>query len=386
MSRFDFSDEEFAARRQKTRAAMIAKGLDWLVVIHPVAIRWLTGSDAKSYQEFQCLLFSAKAGPVVILTRSGEANEFRDDALVDEIIPYGGGEPDDPMAAFAEVARRHGLPGTRVGLDVPAFYLHPHHYVRLKTWLGTSLAEEVPGLVHELALVKSLREIEYIREAARLADHAMERFYGAIAAGKTELELAGEVYHDLLTHGSGLAASPINLVTGERSCYSHGAPTDRRLRAGDYGNIEFGATFKRYTATLGRQFCLGPATARMRELLELVRKASDACIAAIRPGVPAHGPHDAAKAVIAAAGLDHGRVHLSGYGLAPGFPPSWAEPLYLFGGCTTPLAEGMVVTIEPPVFLGEERLGARLIDNVLVTSTGCELLSRSSRALHVVDA
>lgn len=383
MSRFDFSEDEFADRRQKTRAAMEAAGLDWLVVIHPVAIRWLTGSDAKSYQEFQCLLISARPGPVAILTRSGEANEFRDDALVDEIHPYGGGEPDDPIEAFAFMARRYGLLSARVGLDVPGFYLHPHHYVRLKSLLGGALRAEVPSLVHSLSLVKSPRELDYIREASRLADLAMDRFFAAVAAGKSELELAGEVYHALLTTGSGLAASPINLVTGDRTCYSHGAPTDRRLVPGDNGNIEFGATFRRYTATIGRQFSLGEPTPRMHELHDLVRAASDACIAAIRPGVPAHVPHDAARAVIAAAGLDHGRVHLSGYGLAPGFPPSWAEPLYLFGGCTTPLAAGMVVTIEPPVFLGGERLGARIIDNVIITDDGCKLLSRCPRSLHV---
>jgi Xaa-Pro dipeptidase len=119
----------------------------------------------------------------------------------------------------------------------------------------------------------------------------------------------------------------------------------------------------------------------MRELHALVRRACDACIAAIRDGVPAVVPHEAAKRVIADAGLDRGRVHLSGYGLAPGFPPTWAEPIHLFGGSAYTLRAGMVVTIEPPVFLGDERLGARIIDNVLVTGDGAELLSRFSRDL-----
>ena len=207
----------------------------------------------------------------------------------------------------------------------------------------------------------------------------------SLAEGRSELEIAGEVYHALLTSGSGLAASPINLVSGERSCFSHGAPTDRRLRRGDFGNVEYGATFKRYTSTIGRQFCLGEPTPRMRELYDLVRRASDACIAEIRAGVPAVVPHEAAKRVIADAGLDHARVHLTGYGLAPGSPPTWAEPIHMFGGSTYTLQAGMVVTVEPPVFLGDERLGARIIDNVLVTNDGAELLSRFSRDLIVIE-
>jgi Xaa-Pro dipeptidase len=381
MSKHDFTTAEFADRRSRVRAAMRAAGLDWFVAIHPVSIHWLTGSDAKSYQEFQCLLISAAPGPIAVLTREGERNEFQDDALVDAIWTHGGREPEDPVAAFAKLAEKLGLGRARVGMEVPGFYLHPHHYVRLKALLGPALVAEPTDLIHDLKLVKSPAELGYIREAGRIADLAMGEFARALAPGRGELELAGEVYRALLGAGSGIAASPINIVSGERSGFSHGAPTLRKLRAGDFGSVEYGSAYKRYTSTIGRQFSVGAPTPRMRELYALVRRACDACIAAIRDGVPAVVPHEAAKRVIADAGLDRGRVHLSGYGLAPGFPPTWAEPIHLFGGSAYTLRAGMVVTIEPPVFLGDERLGARIIDNVLVTGDGAELLSRFSRDL-----
>lgn len=385
MSKHDFTADEFASRRSRVREAIGAEGLDWFIAFHPVSIRWLTGSDAKSYQEFQCLLISAKPGPICVLARDGERVEFQADALVDELHAWGGGEPEDPIAALGRVARSLRVIGSRVGIEVPGYYLHPHHYVRIKQLFGESLVAEATNLILDLTLVKSETELTYIREAARIGDIAMDRFVASLAEGRSELEIAGEVYHALLTSGSGLAASPINLVSGERSCFSHGAPIDRRLRRGDFGNVEYGATFKRYTSTIGRNFCLGSPTTRMRELHDLVRRASDACIAEIRAGVPAVVPHEAAKRVIAAAGLNHARVHLSGYGLAPGSPPTWAEPIHLFGGSPYTLQAGMVVTVEPPVFLGEERLGARIIDNVLVTQDGAELLSRTSRDLIVVE-
>jgi Xaa-Pro dipeptidase len=108
-------------------------------------------------------------------------------------------------------------------------------------------------------------------------------------------------------------------------------------------------------------------------------------MASIRDGVPATVPHDAAKAIIAQAGLEPYRVHTSGYGLGPGFPPSWAEPAHMIGDSQHVLRAGMVMTIEPPVFVGPEALGARIIDNVVVTETGAELLSRRSRDLIVAD-
>lgn len=384
MSKHDFTAEEIASRRARVREAIGTAGLDWFLAIHPVSIRWLTGSDAKSYQEFQCLLISAKPGPICVLTRDGERQEFRDDALVDELRTWGGGEPEDPIAALAQLAGSLGVKGTRVGMEVPGYYLHPHHYVQIKQLFGESRVVEATNLIHDLTLVKSETELGYIREAARIADVAMARFATSLGVGRSELEIAAEVYHALLSSGSGLAASPINLVSGERSCFSHGAPTDRKLRRGDFGNVEYGATCKRYTSTIGRQFCLGEPTARMRELYDLVRKASDACIAEIRAGVPAVVPHEAAKRVIAEAGLDRARVHLSGYGLAPGSPPTWAEPIHLFGNSAYTLQAGMVVTVEPPVFLGDECLGARIIDNVLITTDGAQLLSHFSRDLIVI--
>jgi len=384
MSKHDFSAEEFSNRRLRVRQALRAAGLDWLVVFHPVSIHWLTGSDAKSYQEFQCLLISAQPGPICVLTREGERNEFRDDALIDQLETWGGGEVEDPIAAFERLADSFKLRRSRVGIETPAYYLHPHHYVGIKAWLGDALAAEPNELIHDLKLVKSPAELAYIRQASRIADRAMQVFVEALAEGRTELELAGDVYRALLASGSGLAASPINLVSGERSCYSHGAPTERRLGRGDFGSVEYGATYRRYTSTIGRQFSIGPPSPRMRELYDVVRRAADACIAQIRAGVPATAPHEAAKQVIAEAGYDRFRVHTTGYGLAPGFPPTWGEPLHMIGGSRYTLEAGMVITVEPPVFLGDEPLGARIIDNVLVTENGAELLSQFSRELIVV--
>ncbi len=383
MSKHDFSREEFAARRAAVSRAMAERGLDWLILFHPVSIRWLTGSDAKSYQEFQCLLVPA-SGPLTIMAREGERNELQDEALVDRIETFGGGENEDAIPRFERLADELGLLRARCGMEVPAYYLHPHHYVRLRELLGSSLAAETTSLVPDLGLVKSPAELAYIRRASSIADEAMAVFAAGLRPGRSELALAGNVYGALLARGSGLAASPINLVAGARSGYSHGAPTERLLAAGDYGSVEYGATWRRYTATIGRQFSLGPPTPRMRELYDIVRRACDACIAEIRDGAPATAPHEAARRVIGAAGLEQGRVHTSGYGLAPGFPPTWGEPVHMIGGSDYVLRAGMVLSVEPPVFLGDERLGARIIDNVLVTRDGCELLSRTSRDLIVV--
>lgn len=385
MSKQDFTTEEFQRRRHLVREAMEAAGIDWLIAIHPVSIHWLTGSDAKSYQEFQCLLVPGGDGPLNILTRQGEVDEFMADALVDDVIGWGGGIVENPIDCFSTLADRLGLKTARVGIEVPAYYLHPYHYEGIKSALGDALVADASNLIHDLKLVKSPAELHYIRKAAAIADEAVNTFLTEVSVGRTELSLAGRVYESLMDRGSGLAASPMNIVSGERSCFSHGAPTERMLKRGDSVNIELGAAYRRYTATIGRQCSLGAPSTRLQHIYDVVRAAADACIAAVRDGVAATVPHEAACEVIDDAGLSAYRVHTTGYGLAPGFPPSWGEPLHLLDKSDYVLRAGMVITVEPPVFVGREQLGARIIDNVLVTVEGAELLSSTDRDLAVIE-
>lgn len=385
MSRYDFTVDEFRRRHARLAAAMQAAELDWLVVIHPASIHWLTGSEGKSYQEFQCLLFSADRGPAVAFVRAGEVSELEADSNTVRVVGWGGGVLEDPVQALAALSKEMHLIGTRIGLEVPGYYLHPYQYLALLELFGRDRVVDATALIGDARLVKSPTEIAYIREAAEFADRGMEEFRKQLRIGATELELAGRVTGTLLLNGSGIAASPINLVSGPRSAFSHGAPSTRRIRAGDTGNVEFGATSHRYTATIGRQFTLGAPAPRVRELYDVVRRASDAMLEEVRDGIPAAQVHEAARTVIGAAGFDPYRVHLSGYGIGPSFPPSWAEPLQMLDGSPHVLQAGMVVTIEPPVFIGAEGLGARIIDNVLVTETGAELLGRDLRDLIIVE-
>lgn len=327
---------------------------------------------------------SAKPGRLVMCARETDRNELEDDTLVDEVRGWNGREPADPMAGFAHLARDLRLTNARVGMEVPSWYLHPHHYLRIKAMLGDALVAEPNSLVLDLKLVKSAREQEYVRQAARIADEALGALLGRVAEGRTELELAATAFETVLSSGSGLTASTMNLVTGERCSTVLGAPTTRRVKLGDPGHVEVAAAVKRYTSTIGRVWSLGEPTKRLRDLHDVVRRASDATIAAMRDGVPATVPHEAAKRVFVEARLDRYRQHTSGYGMAAGFPPSWGEPVNLFGGNKYTLRAGMVISVEPNLFIHEEYLGVRIIDNVLITDTGAELLSERPRELVVV--
>ncbi len=384
MSKHYFPIEEFESRQQKVREAMEKVGIDLLLVIAPIHINYLIGATAKGYQEFQVLFFPLTPGPLVIQSRLPETPMLEADSLADEVRGWGGREPEDPIEVFREIMLAHDYRGLRTGLEVPNYYLHPYDHNRLTDLLGDDLVMDATNLIGDLKLVKSPLEIEYVRKAAAMLDKGMETCCESVVAGKTERLISAQVHHTLLAAGSDIPSSPMNFLTGPRSAYAHGEPTDRLLEPGDFMHIQFGAHYRRYCVTIGRQLCLGKPTRRMRDVYQVVRDAGDACMTEMRAGVPATAPHNAAKKVIADGGLDAYRLHMTGYAVGAAFPPSWIEPLVIDADCEYTLKAGMVIAVEPPVFGLDDGLGVRLIDNVLITEDGCERLTATTRDLIIV--
>ena len=220
-----------------------------------------------------------------------------------------------------------------------------------------------------------------MRQAARIADRAMDTVRTVARPGMSELELAGEAQYALMAAGSEQPASPISLAAGPRTAYCRALPTERRLSPGDSVRVEFGASRRRYLTMLGRQFVVGAPNARVRELYRIVREAADASIAAMAPGVPCATPRLAAKRVIVGAGLDAHRLPCAGDGLGIAFPPGGRADIRLSDDDQHALAAGTVMAVGPAVFLPGEGLGAQIVDSVLVTETGAELLSTFTRDL-----
>ena len=370
----DFPVEEFELRRSALLAAMDEKGLSSLLVIHPSSIHWLTGCQTKGYQAFQCVIVERRPAQFTLLIRQSEECEALDSAFCDDVVCWGSEGKEDPIERLIETIRAMSLTGTGQGaMEVPAYYLHPHHYVRLKSELAYV---DAPRLVHDLRLVKSAREIVYIREAARIADLCLVEAGHHLKAGASEREAAAALYATALYNGADVPTVPINLVSGPRAAYSHGSPSSRFLSTGDTGNVEFCIPYRRYTVSLGRQFSVGTAGAEVLALHAVVVEAAAACIAQIGHGAPARDAFMAAQSVMSAAGYAGDRVHTMGYVLAPAFAPATGEQFQLSAASKDVFKAGMNLSICPNIFIGKHRIGVRIVDNVLVTETGSERLSK----------
>ena len=229
MSKQFFAKAEFKSRQRKVREAMEKAGIELLLVIAPVHINYLIGATAKGYQEFQVLFFPLEPGPLMIQSRLPEAPMLLADSLVDEVRGWGGREPEDPIEVFKEILTAKGYKGLRTGLEVPNYYLHPHHHNQLVDLLGDDLMMDATDLIGNIKLVKSPAEIDYVRRAGAILDQGMQTCIESIAVGKTERAISADIHHTLLAAGSDIQASPMNFLSGPRSAFAHGEPSDRVL-------------------------------------------------------------------------------------------------------------------------------------------------------------
>tara|TARA_B100000929_G_scaffold288773_1_gene277953 strand:+ start:254 stop:1414 length:1161 start_codon:yes stop_codon:yes gene_type:complete len=384
MSKNDFEISEFEKRHSRVRLEMEKSGIELLLVFAPANINYLIGTPSKGYQEFQVLFFPLKPDKLTIITRLPDSPHLKAESLADEVIGWGGREPEDPIDVMKRVMRERNFSGLQTGVEVPYYYLHPYDYKKIIDLIGDSLVKDATDLIGSIRLTKSPAEIEYVKKAAHILDKSMETCLKSINAGKTERQVSADIHHTLLLSGSDIPSSPMNFLTGPRSAFAHAEPSDRVISNGDFMHIQFGAHWKRYCCTIGRQISLGKPTQRMLDIYQVARDAVDACIAAIKPDVPATVPHEAAKNIISKAGMDSYRLHMTGYAVGAAFPPSWVEPLVLESNCPYILQEGMVIAVEPPLFGFEDGLGVRVIENVLINKNGAQALCKTTRDLIIL--
>ena len=384
MSKNDFEISEFEKRHSRVRLEMEKFGIELLLVFAPANINYLIGTPSKGYQEFQVLFFPLKPDKLTIITRLPDSPHLKAESLADEVIGWGGREPEDPIDVMKRVMKERNFSNLQTGVEVPYYYLHPYDYKKIIDLIGDSLVKDATDLIGSIRLTKSPAEIEYVKKAAHILDKSMETCLKSINAGKTERQVSADIHHTLLLSGSDIPSSPMNFLTGPRSAFAHAEPSDRVITNGDFMHIQFGAHWKRYCCTIGRQISLGKPTQRMLDIYQVARDAVDACIEVIKPNVPATVPHEAAKNIISKAGMDSYRLHMTGYAVGAAFPPSWVEPLVLESNCPYILQEGMVIAVEPPLFGFEDGLGVRVIENVLINKNGAQALCKTTRDLIIL--
>jgi Xaa-Pro aminopeptidase len=244
--------------------------------------------------------------------------------------------------------------------------------------LGAGL-KPVGRVVEQLRMLKSPEEIALIRASVNANSEAFEGAVKKIRPGLSESGLAAEIEHQMRRRGAEKPAFDTIVASGVRTALPHAQPTGQRLRENEIVLIDMGATRSGYTSDMTRMVFLGKPQPKMRLLYQAVLEAQLTAVNVVRDGVTAEHVDRAARQVLKAHGLDRAFVHSTGHGLGLEIH----EAPRLGKKDKTPLQAGMVVTIEPGVYV-QGTGGIRIEDTILVTDKGCEVLTPTSKELMIL--
>jgi len=331
-----------------------------LLVTSRENVRYLTG-------------FSGSAGQVLIASRSTalitdfryQEQAARQTRGIQIVI-----QKRDAATAVRETADRFGA--AQVSFDESSLTVER---VRLLKRKGLRL-KGMSDPVAELRQCKDAAELFRIGRAIRRAEESFRELRRAVRPGMAERELALRLEFLMRERGASRSAFDIIVASGANGAMPHATVSDRRLRNGDLVTVDFGAEADGYFCDITRTICIGRPSRSQREVHGLVLRAQEQAIKAVRPGVPCAAVDGAARDIITAAGHgDHfGHATGHGIGLAVHEGPS------LSALSKQVLAPGMVVTVEPGVYIPRWG-GVRIEDMVLVTERGSRLLTSLPRDL-----
>jgi Xaa-Pro aminopeptidase len=238
------------------------------------------------------------------------------------------------------------------------------------------LAALASPLVEPLRLVKDEDELALMSEAALLGCQLFEEILGFLRPGLKEFEVAAELEHKARLLGAEGMSFETIVAAGLRSSMPHGRATAARLPRRGFVTMDFGIIHKGYCSDMTRTIHLGKPTVKERAVYEAVREAQEAGVAAITAGASCAEVDEAARGVLRAADLAEAFSHSTGHGVGLEIH----EPPRIGANETARLLAGMVVTIEPGVYLAG-RFGIRIEDMVAVTRSGGEVLTPAPKAL-----
>lgn len=228
--------------------------------------------------------------------------------------------------------------------------------------------------IERLRAIKDASELATMREAAQLISDVVNAVIPAIKPGITELDVAAEIEYGLKRKGASGPSFDTIVAAGPHSAWAHARPSSKPLRKNELVVLDQGAILRGYCSDMTRSVFLGRAPARIRRMYNAVLEAQEAAKAAIRPGVAAGDVDAAARRVLKRLGFAQYFTHSTGHGLGL----EVHEMPRLGKGERTELQEGMVITVEPGVYI-EGLGGIRIEDDVVVTARGAEDLTTSPR-------
>lgn len=369
--------DELAGRRVRALAAMQAENLSGLLLFRQESMYYLTGYDTFGYVFFQCLYLGAD-GRMTLLTRAPDRLQAQFTSVIEDVRVWVDGPDAAPAVQLRAILEEHGQQGARLGVEFESYGFTARNGQRLAAALdGFATLVDASELVSRLRVVKSPAELQYVRQAAELADSALEAGVQASGAGAFEGDILAAMQGAIFRGGGDDPANEFIIGSGPGALMCRYYTGRRRLSADDQLTLEFAGVYRHYHACLMRTVLIGHAEPRLLEMHRAAREALLAAEAALRPGQPLGAVFDAHAETLDRAGHREHRLNACGYSLGATYAPTWMDWPMLYHGNPYEAQPGMVFFIHIIIFDASHGLAMTLGRTSLVQPGGAEPLSQA---------
>jgi Xaa-Pro dipeptidase len=351
---------------------ILANGLDGVALLPGANLLYLTGIHAHLSERPLVLFLPADDAPSIIIPTLEAAKAEAAGIPADHIFAWS--DEEGYTGAFQRACAHLELSDFLLGVE--ALTMRVLEWELLHRYAPGLTTAHVEPITAVLRMQKDADELAAMERAVAAAETAMTRLLPQIKIGQTEKQIAAMLTNELLLAGAqAMPFGPI-VSAGPNGASPHAVPTDRPIQAGDLLVIDWGAIVDDYPSDITRTYAVGEVNEESRRIYRLVQEANARGKAAARPGATCAAVDQAARAAIAAGGYGDYFIHRTGHGLGL----EVHEPPYMMAGNQQKLAEGMVFTVEPGIYvpgLG----GVRIEDDLVVTAGGHRSLTSLPRDL-----
>ena len=280
----------------------------------------------------------------------------------------------DELATIAKIAKDMDLSQIGFEDEISVSYYH-----RMQTaFEGMELLPQ-SQFVEALRMIKDETEIATIRKASSISDQAFHDALEFIKPGKTEIEIANFLDFRMRELGAAGLSFDTILASGINSSKPHAHPMHKPVELGEAITMDFGCLYEHYVSDMTRTIYLGHVSDEQAEIYNTVLKANQALIDQAKAGLGFRDFDKIPRDIIVEAGYGQYFTHGIGHGIGLDIH----EEPYFSQTSTEVIKSGMVLTDEPGIYI-EGKYGVRIEDDILITDTGCEVLTLAPKELIVI--
>ncbi|WP_257349821.1 M24 family metallopeptidase [Pseudalkalibacillus decolorationis] len=347
----------FQKRRENLLSLMKEREMDAVVFVPGSNLYYFTGLKLKQSERLT-LAILARDGKLTFLAPQVELSKVETVANKSTFWYTDEEGPANAISQLKEHAGSLGIVGVEFG------YMRVMEQKAAEA-IGYENLVDLSHCINELRMQKEANEIELMKKAVQIVEESLEATLDYIKPGAVEIEIAAQLEYEMRRRGSEGTPFGTIVASGYRGALPHGRAADKKIESGDLIVLDFGSIYKGYVADITRTVAVGEISDELKKVYEIVKKANETAIEAVKPGVTAHDIDETARSIIREAGFGQYFTHRLGHGLGL----SAHEDPYMMQQNNLVLKSGMAFTIEPGIYL-KDKGGVRIEDNIIVTEEG----------------